>query len=345
MKRRTMIAVAAVVAVAGGIAVVATLPDDGSATDESPVESLAGGEIITVARGDLRADVEFVGEASFGEEWPLPLPEERGGDGIVTWAPEPGEIVEPGDVLMYVDEEPVFLVEGDTPLYRDLERTSPPLEGPDVEQLQRYLAFFGYDVEPDGVFGWETRREVEKWQEDNGLDDTGVVTREHMVFVDGPVRMSSDLRVGTRLDEVLLTDATPIVTVDTSNRDRASLPVGIEVEIRLADGTTVPGVVIEQRQITDDNGDRIWRTTIEPSGQLPGDASVVDILVLDERATDVLLVPVRALIALAEGGYAVDVRLPDGSAELRPVVVGEVVDGMAEISGEITEGDELVVPR
>ncbi|MEO1057393.1 MAG: peptidoglycan-binding protein [Actinomycetota bacterium] len=345
MKRRLVFGGAAAAALIGGAAIVTTLPDDGAATDQPVADADPNAEIIQVTRGDLRADVQFVGDATFGDEWPLPLPEERSGDGIITWAPEPGTIVEPGEVLVYVDEEPLFLVQGDTPLYRDLERTSPAMEGPDVLQLQQYLAFFGYDVEPDGVFGWKTERAVKQWQDDNGLDDTGRVTRQHMAFVDEPVRMSSDLRVGTRIDELLLTDGTPVITVDTSNRDRAALPEGSDVEIRFPDGSTVPGTVVEQRQVTDDNGDRIWRTTIEPSGEIPGDASIVDVLVIDERATDVLLVPVRALIALAEGGHGVEVQLPDGTTELRPVLVGEVVDGMAEISGDIAEGDELVVPR
>ncbi|MEM9515216.1 MAG: peptidoglycan-binding domain-containing protein [Actinomycetota bacterium] len=345
MKRRLILGGAAAAALIGGTAIVTTLPDDSAASDQPATDVDADVEIVEVARGDLRADVEFVGEASFGEEWSLPLPEERNGDGIITWAPDPGTIVEPGEVLVYVDDEPLFVVQGSTPLYRDLERTSPPLEGPDVLQLQQYLAFFGYDVEPDGEFGWKTERAVKQWQDDNGLDDTGVVTRQHMVFVGEPIRVSSDLRVGTRVDELLLTDGTPLVVVDTSNRDRAALPEGSDVEIRFADGTTVAGVVVEQRQITDDNGDRIWRTTIEPTGEIPGDASIVDVLVIDERATDVLLVPVRALIALAEGSYGVEVRLADGSSELRQITVGEVVDGMAEVSGDVDEGDQLVVPR
>ena len=66
MKRRIVIGAALVVAAAAGVAVVATLPDDGSATDRPPIDSLVDSEIITVTRGDLRADVEFVGEASFG---------------------------------------------------------------------------------------------------------------------------------------------------------------------------------------------------------------------------------------------------------------------------------------
>lgn len=345
MRRRLILGGAAVAALVGGAAIVTTLPDDSAASDDPTVEVSPDTEIIQVTSGDLRADVEFVGDASFGDEWSLPLPDERTGDGIVTWAPEPGTIVEPGEVLLYVDEEPLFLVEGDTPLYRDLERSSPPLEGRDVLQFQQYLAFFGYDIEPDGVFGWETERAVKQWQEDNGLDDTGVVTRQHIAFVDAPVRMSSDLRVGTQIDELLLTDGTPVITVDTSNRDRAALPEGGEVEIRFADGSNVSGVVVEQRQITDDNGDRIWRTTIEPDGDVPGDASIVDVLVIDERATGVLLVPVRALIAVAEGGYALEILLPDGTTELQRVTVGEVVDGVAEVSGSIEEGDEVVVPQ
>jgi hypothetical protein len=63
-----------------------------------------------------------------------------------------------------------------------------------------------------------------------------------------------------------------------------------------------------------------------------------------EVAGDVLAVPARALLALAEGGWAVELVGPGGTTALVGVELGAVVDGMAEITGEVAEGDEVAVP-
>ena len=69
----------------------------------------------------------------------------------------------------------------------------------------------------------------------------------------------------------------------------------------------------------------------------------VDVLVSIVAATGVLTVPVEAVLALAEGGYAVEVR--DGtSTHLVGVELGTFADGFVEITGDITEGVEVVVP-
>ena len=51
----------------------------------------------------------------------------------------------------------------------------------------------------------------------------------------------------------------------------------------------------------------------------------------------------EALVALAEGGYAVEVTGPDGNRDYRAVSIGEFADGWVEITGDLSEGDEVVV--
>ena len=59
-------------------------------------------------------------------------------------------------------------------------------------------------------------------------------------------------------------------------------------------------------------------------------------------ADDVLIVPVAALLAPAEGGYAVEI-VDGSSTHLVAVDVGAILDGRAEIDGDVAEGDTVVV--
>jgi len=139
-----------------------------------------------------------------------------------------------------------------------------------------------------------------------------------------------------------VTNADAAVLVDTSNRDRSALAVGTEVQLALPDGTSLTGTVSTQEQATADDGSVLWRTTVAVDGELPGSAAAATVTVTDVAAKDVLLVPVGALLALAEGGFAVEVS--SGTATtLVKVDVGEVLDGQAEITGDISEGDDVVI--
>ena len=63
----------------------------------------------------------------------------------------------------------------------------------------------------------------------------------------------------------------------------------------------------------------------------------------DQKATGVLVVPIRALVALAEGGYAVE-KVSGGSTQLVAVEAGEFGDGIVAITGDgVAEGDTVVV--
>jgi multidrug efflux pump subunit AcrA (membrane-fusion protein) len=58
----------------------------------------------------------------------------------------------------------------------------------------------------------------------------------------------------------------------------------------------------------------------------------------------VLAVPVNALLALAEGGYAVEVDR-GGRRELVGVTLGLFADGLVEVKGHgLAAGDRVVVP-
>ena len=71
----------------------------------------------------------------------------------------------------------------------------------------------------------------------------------------------------------------------------------------------------------------------------------MDVEVIGDRADAVLAVPVTALIALSEGGYAVEVVAGDGSTYLVAVDPGLFADGRVEVSTDgLEDGTIVVIP-
>ena len=74
------------------------------------------------------------------------------------------------------------------------------------------------------------------------------------------------------------------------------------------------------------------------------DQAPVGASITTEVREGVLAVPVNALLALAEGGYAVEVER-DGRRQLVGVETGLFADGQVEVEGEgLRAGDRVVVP-
>jgi multidrug efflux pump subunit AcrA (membrane-fusion protein) len=74
------------------------------------------------------------------------------------------------------------------------------------------------------------------------------------------------------------------------------------------------------------------------------DEAPVDVDIVSDSASDALAVPVTALLALSEGGYAVEV-VDGGSTRLVAVETGLFADGFVEITSTgLSAGDIVVVP-
>ena len=176
------------------------LPTESLPTESLPTELISKGELVETK--------EEVGTVDHGEAWPAPIE----GDGIVTARHDKGTVVGFGDPLVWIDNKPITLVEGDTPLYRTLElvgtSTSKHLEGGDVRQLQRFLSNEGFDdsgrMEVDGIFGRSTRNSLKAWQKESGLEVTGRVDRTQMVFHPTELRVDAAPRIGARFPTPVL---------------------------------------------------------------------------------------------------------------------------------------------
>ena len=119
--------------------------------------------------------------------------------------------------------------------------------------------------------------------------------------------------------------------------------------IELPDGTEPAGTVREVGRVATvaQDGTTTVPVTIDiddPSGLPALDAAPVVVDVVTDRREDVLAVPVNALVALLEGGYAVEVVGDDGSRRYVGVETGLFEDGLVEVSGDGLEaGTDTVV--
>jgi hypothetical protein len=132
------------------------------------------------------------------------------------------------------------------------------------------------------------------------------------------------------------------VELDSSQEDVA--PVGTKVALTI-DGKQVPGTVtaLNPTPAGDEPGAEGGFAATVAIGDLgaigAADSGSVDVVVTTGERQGVLAVPVGALLALTEGGYAVELS----SGKLVAVTTGLFADGLVEVSGEgLTEGVKVV---
>lgn len=320
-----------------------------AATGEAPPPATA-----EITKQDLVATTEESGEVANAEERTL-----QGRGGVVTWLPAAGSVLERGAQLARVDEAPTILLYGGLPAYRTLELGT---TGADVQQFEENLAALGYTgFDVDTEFTAATADAVEAWQKSLGLERTGVVDPGLVHYASGPVQVIDLVaEVGDAASGELVTIASRnrVITVDLDERDARYAVVGSPVTVALPDSTVlaatvsaVETVVTPGQQNPDGStGDdttvlRVTVTPDDPAAVPATGASTAKIGFTADRREGVLTVPVAALLALSEGGYAVE--LVDGEeTTLLAVETGLFAGGRVEVAGDgIAEGDRVVIPE
>ncbi len=299
-----------------------------------------------VATRTLEETEEFPGSLGYGDQFALP----GYANGTVTWVPEEESILEPGTALYRIDDRPTYWAHGDVPMYREL---SSGKEGADVEQLQRFLQEEGYldtEAELDGDYGSATRRAVKAWQDDHDLDDTGRIDAGQLLFLPyEAIRVATAPRIGDTAQGGVLEVTEPdlFVSATINGRKKKVFEGTPNIEVETAAGNRYAATVesIEARQSQDPFGGQEYLVRLKldsTNGEKPGEVTVE---VIDVLAEDVLAVPARALLALVEGGYAVERVGADGAASYVAVEIGEFADGWVEVTGDLSAGDTVVVPE
>jgi peptidoglycan hydrolase-like protein with peptidoglycan-binding domain len=354
-RRRRLLAMVAglAVAAAAGTGAWAVLADRSS--DDTAAVATAATATAPVERITLVDRERYDGTLGYDDPRTLAA----GAKGTLTALREEGATVKRGQTLLRVDQRPLTLFYGNLPLYRSLQEGV--TDGSDVKQLEQNLDALGYgaDMTVDETFTAATAEAVRDWQADRGLEETGAVDTGQVVFLPGQVRVGehkasvgSGVQPGAPALEVSST--TRVATVELPADDASIAGVGDRVDIELPGGRTVKGSISEVGKVAKaaaasggEQADPTITVTIKVGGgRVTGglDQAPVKVAFVKQRKEDVLAVPVTALIALAEGGYAVELA-EGGGTRLVGVETGLFAGGKVEVRASgLRQGQRVVVP-
>jgi hypothetical protein len=350
-----------IVAVAAGAVAAAVVLVWARGVDAEHRPAHDGGAVATVEviRTDLSTSRSLRGSLGFG----VPRPVKSGREGVVTWLPTPGTAVRRGEVLFRLNDEAVPLFTGSPPLFRTLSERN--TVGRDVAMVVENLKALGYSVgtQPragervtgspsaspatvtvkagEGVLTSQVITALKKWQRDRGLPEDGRLDVGDVAVLPGAVRVDAvashvgDAATGTLMT---VTSTTKVVTVQAPVAEVDFLREGDAATVRLPSGTELPGTVgaiatVAAQQEGAQGGTQTLAVTVNlanPDAAGPLDGAEATVTVAGETRTGVLAVPVNALLALREGGYAL--QLPDGT--LIAVTTGLFSRGLVEVTGD-----------
>ncbi|WP_345764330.1 peptidoglycan-binding protein [Diaminobutyricibacter sp. McL0608] len=366
MARRAVLGIVIAAAVAVGGSLAGFLMLHGPASGSAPSTDVPVATAV-VKRTTLSSSTQLSGTLGHGFATPV-----FGGapGGIVTALPVPGTIEQRGSALFEVDGSPVTLFYGARPAWRDFQPGM--TAGPDVVQLERNLVALGYaaglDLTVDDSFTAVTDEAVVRWQRATGQAPTGAVALGSVVFEPSGVRIAStEAALGS-----LVQPGNPVITVDASSvgviaqvstSQTYLVHRGDAVSITLPSGSALNGHVAAVSRVavanTDtsgsggpqpSNGGRADVTLPvsvaldDPSAAAALDEAPVTVNVTDKTVRNVLAVPITALVALAEGGYAVYV-VHGSDRQLIAVTPGLFASTLVQVtSAGLHEGDAVEVP-
>jgi multidrug efflux pump subunit AcrA (membrane-fusion protein) len=280
-----------------------------------------------------------------------------------TELPSVGQIVRRGQSLYKIGGQPVLLLYGSaTPTRAFVAGMSP---GHDVGELNANLQALGYGQGLAGEgFTAATAAAIRALQSAHGASVTGELLLGSVVFHRGPVRVTS---VTPTVGQTVMPG--PVLAITSTARqvklaldasEQGSVKVGDAVTITLPDNQSTPGRISYVSSVATapssggQGGEEESAPTVEvdatptnPAATGRLDQAPVNVEITTESVENVLAVPVDALLALAGGGYAVEVAEGDAH-RLQAVSLGlfDDADGLVQVSGQgLSAGQRVVVPR
>ncbi|MEU4161823.1 hypothetical protein [Actinoplanes sp. NPDC026670] len=203
----------------------------------------------------------------------------------------------------------------------------------------------------EGVLTSSMITAIKKWQRDLGLPETGAIAVGDVEILAGAVRVDAvAVQPGAPANGPLMsvTPTRKVITVSAAMAEAASIERGANVTVILPDETEVPARVLSvgrtlaapEGAVGDSTPQLTVTVTVnDPAAIAKIDSAEVTVSFTGKARENVLAAPVEALIALAEGGYAVQTQ-----HGLVAVTTGMFAQGWVEITGDgLAEGDEVVV--
>ena len=364
MKRSwQVVAVVVVAALSGSVVTIALRGTPAPAAPKPPPVGTA-----EVVRTDLSSSVRTAGTLGYAPSPPIV----NRLAGTYTSLLAAGTVVAAGQVLYRVDNEPVVLMSGGVPAWRPF--TPGMADGPDVQELEASLIALGDAhgllTEADPHFGPAAAAAVMRWQSATGYPATGSVDLGAIVFALAAVRVGT---VGVALGQPAAPgDATYQVT--TTERAVAvpltpndpTVALGQPVSVNLPSGVSTPGLVTaiglapasgsfgsgsssSSGTSTSSSSSSSTVLTVTPTDAAAtgmGDGVAVQVSLTVQSVHHVLAVPIAALLALAGGGYGLEIVGPSGHHRLVGVSTGVFAGGDVEVSGSgLVPGTHVVVAQ
>lgn len=229
------------------------------------------------------------------------------------------------------------------------------LSGPDVLQLEQTLDRLGFTADGamvvDDVFTDETRAALVELQTATGQEPDGVLHVGDVVVAQAAMRVIAETAsVGSQVTPgapvLRVADVEQIVSFELDAADQSLADVGDSATVVLPGKVALTGVVeeIATTATTSPDGSTTFAVTVrldDPAAVGDLTEAPVDVELVGSSVTDVLAVPVSALLALSDGGYAIEA---DSGSGFRLVAAepGFFADGLVEIDVVGVEVGDLV---
>ncbi|MGA7097562.1 MAG: peptidoglycan-binding protein [Acidimicrobiia bacterium] len=287
--------------------------------------------------------------------------------------PAAGDVITEGDVVLEVDDRPLFVLEGGLPLISDLE---PRARGSMVVQLQDAMTRLGwYEGKVDGIYGWSTQQAVRSMYRDAGFTSPVLAAPESPEGADvaatpsapGTPLVASEVMFLTTLPQTIgatMVDRGSVVDADTaifslpqgdtvvqsslSEADAAPFAVGMTVELRTDDDSIVTTGVVESIEPGEDSadGDLVMSVSLDGDELKSRDGLPVQVSTLGTDVPTGLVVPYTAVRSSGDGVDYVLRRVDAATSERVEVEVVAEGDGFVRIEAvgaTLAEGDEVIV--
>jgi len=286
-----------------------------------------------------------------------------GQDSTYTTLPAIGQIVRRGQELYAIGGDPVFLLYGQAAAWRAFTHGMTP--GADVAELNANLDALGYGKGLSGDrFTPGTAAAIDSLQSAHGQAVTGQMLLGSVVFQPGAVRVTSvtpSLGATVQAGPVLTTTLTTRqVQIQLDAALESDIKVGDPVTITLPSNATTPGRVTYVGTVattpSSANGGggsssptiNVYVTPTDPAATGDLDQAPVNVSITTASVSNVIVVPVDALLALAGGGYAVEEIGAGGVHHLVGVTTGLFDDqsGDVQVTGAgLAVGQRVVTPN